>query len=160
MTEVVKRSNFIVENPVGSEEPVKHFKDEQIVLRDKSKYGCWSNKYKEFTIRVTVPKFELYSKIVGDVPEYDSDNENEEQLFDVHRDEEQFLGRALTPSTKTELIQINFAIRFYAVFEGRGISEPTNEVPITICQNPAADKLSNHRYDKKPRGWLPLEAPT
>ena len=108
-----------------------------------------------------VPKNEPYSRVVNDVPEFDSDDEDHaKQLFDVHKDEDQFLGRSLSTTTKTELIEINYAIRFYAAYEGKGISAPTAEIPITICQNPAAEKLSNHRYDKKPRGWLPLEAPT
>lgn len=159
VTEIVKRSDFTVENPPGSQELDKHFKDEQIVLRDKSKYGCWGNKFKEFTIRVVVPKYEPYSRVVNDVPEFDSEDEHDDQLFDVHKDEEQFLGRSLSTTTKTDLIEINYAIRYYAVFEGGGTTAPTNDIPIKIVQNPAAEKMSNHRYDKKPRGWLPLEAP-
>jgi hypothetical protein len=80
-----------------------------------------------------VPKIEPYSRVVSDVPEFDSEDEhNEEALFDVHKDEEQFLGRSLSTTIHTELIEINYAIRYYAFFESRGVSPPSSEIPITI----------------------------
>ena len=69
--------------------------------------------------------------ILGSLSE--SEDDEEPTLFDVHKDEEQFCGRSLSTTTKTELIEINYAIRFYAVYEGRGVSPPTRDVPITIC---------------------------
>lgn len=49
------------------------------------KYGVWSNKYKEFTLRVHVPNFEIYSGIQDGIPDQDSDDED--KVFDVHDDE-------------------------------------------------------------------------
>ena len=70
-------------------------------MRDRSKYGCWNNKYKEFTLRCKVPLFEPFTKIIGYL-----DEDNGDALFDIHKDEEQFCGRSLSPTTDTDLVQI------------------------------------------------------
>ena len=81
ITELVKRSTFRVDTNVeqespfdaeantiqleGDKNPNRTFTNEQIVMRDRSKYGCWGKKYKEFTISVKVPQFEPYSRILA-----------------------------------------------------------------------------------------------
>ena len=58
-------------------------------------------------------------------------------------------------------------MRFYAVFDKFDYSKAkqytkspyTSELPITIVSSTTAEKVSIDRFDKKPRGWLPLSSP-
>jgi len=126
-------------------------------MKDKSKYGCWSNKYKEFTIKVKVPQLESYSKVVGEMKA--RSDEEEEAGFDVHADEESACAKMLSSSTETELIKIDYFLRFSAYYESQGFSKLTRDIPITLVSNPAHAQTSAFRYTEKPRGWLPLTSP-
>jgi len=138
---VIKRSSYKVENnkddPFAEESNADNrtIKDEQIVMRDKSKYGCWGNKYKEFTINVKVPHLEDYSKVVGSAKP--RNDEEEDAGFDVHEDEELNCAKMLSCSTVTELITVQYFLRFYAQYEHVGISAVTREIPIKLVSNPA-----------------------
>ena len=163
VAQLIKRSWHKVANPPdpsGKTEPFSIFEDEQIVLTDgvnQQKYGCWSEKYKEFTLRVHIPNLELYSGIQDKVPDIDSDDED--AVFNVHNDEKEYLGKALSPTTNTELVRISYSLRYYVNFVGKGDSPFSTEIPVKIVSNPVAEKESNDRFAKKPRGWLPLTSP-
>jgi len=65
----------------------------------------------------------------------------------------------LSPTTATDLVRINYSLRFYINFTGKGDSPYSTELPVKIVSNPQAEKESNDRFAKKPRGWLPLTSP-
>ena len=71
-------------------------------------------------MRVHIPHTELYSGIQDNIPDQDSDDED--RIFDVHDDEKQYLAKALSPTTNTELVRISYALRFYVNFVGKGDS--------------------------------------